>query len=247
MELAHLPADASIVVLTGAGISAESGIPTFRDAGGLWEQYRIEEVATPEAFARNPKLVQDFYNLRRRALLDPKIRPNPAHEALARLERRWPGPFLLVTQNIDDLHERAGSRRLLHMHGELLRVKCTACGASHPRREDVLPDTPCPSCQRTGTLRPDVVWFGEIPYHLDVIYEALSRCRLFVAVGTSGQVYPAAGFVEVAKRSGALTVELNLEPSAVSEAFDIRRYGPASRVVPAFVDQLLTLTGVDAG
>ena len=247
MELAHLPADASIVVLTGAGISAESGIPTFRDAGGLWERYRIEDVATPEAFARDPKLVQDFYNARRRALLDPEIRPNPAHEALARLERRWPGPFLLVTQNIDDLHERAGSRRLLHMHGELLRVKCTACNTSHAWREDVLPDTPCPSCGRTGTLRPDVVWFGEMPYHLDVIYDALSRCRLFVAVGTSGQVYPAAGFVDEAKRAGALAVELNLEPSAVSASFDIRRYGRASEVVPAFVDELLTLSGVDAG
>ncbi len=242
--LRDLPADAPVVVLTGAGISAESGIPTFRDPDGIWARVRLEDVATPEAFARDPERVHAFYNARRRALLDPAVRPNPAHAALALLERRWPGPFLLVTQNIDDLHERAGSRRLLHMHGELLKALCTACGARREWREDLAPESTCPACGRRGTLRPDVVWFGEMPYHLDAIYAALERCRLFVAVGTSGQVYPAAGFVEVARRHGALTVELNLERSAVSDLFHLHRFGRAGEIVPAFVDELLVTTGV---
>lgn len=234
------PPGASIVALTGAGISAESGLSTFRGAGGLWEGHRVEEVATPEAFARRPDIVHRFYNLRRRQLLDPSVRPNPAHEALARLEREWSGDFLLVTQNVDDLHERAGSRRLLHMHGELLKIRCTACGDAREWREDLDRSSCCPACGSMGTLRPDIVWFGEMPKHLDAIYAALDRCDLFVAIGTSGQVHPAAGFVEVTReRGGARTVELNLEPSAVSEAFDERRYGPASEVVPAFVEELL--------
>ncbi|GBD44217.1 NAD-dependent protein deacylase [bacterium HR40] len=231
---------ASLVILTGAGISAESGLATFRGAGGLWEGQRIDDVATPEAFARAPELVHRFYNLRRRQLLDPSVRPNPAHAVLARLEREWPGAFLLVTQNVDDLHERAGSRQLVHMHGELLKVRCTACGDVREWREDLERSDCCPACATMGSLRPDVVWFGEMPKHLERIYAALGSCDVFVAIGTSGQVYPAAGFVEVARhRAGAHTVELNLEPSAVSDLFDERRFGRASEIVPAFVGELL--------
>ncbi len=179
-----------IVILTGAGISAESGLPTFRGAGGLWEGHRVEDVATPEAFARDPELVQRFYNLRRRALLESGVEPNPAHRALARLEAQWPGEVLLVTQNVDDLHERAGSRNLLHMHGELLRALCLDCQASAAWRQDLGPDSSCPGCGALGSLRPDIVWFGEMPYRMDEVYAALARCELFLAVGTSGQVYP---------------------------------------------------------
>lgn len=228
-----------IVILTGAGISAESGLATFRGAGGLWEGHRVEDVATPEAFARDPALVQRFYNLRRRALLDPGIGPNPAHLALARLEAEWPGEVLLVTQNIDDLHERAGSRNLIHMHGELLRALCTACRASAAWREDLGPAAACPGCGLLGALRPDVVWFGEMPYRMEEISAALARCALFVAIGTSGQVYPAAGFVAEARGAGARTVEINLEPSGVSRAFAERRYGRAGELVPRFVEELL--------
>jgi NAD-dependent deacetylase len=234
-----------IVVLTGAGISAESGLPTFRGAGGLWEGRRVEEVATPEAFARDPEAVLRFYDMRRRALLDPAVRPNAAHVALARLEAELapPGRFLLVTQNVDDLHERAGSRDPIHMHGELLRARCLACGGSVRWRGDLGVDAACPGCGEPGRMRPDVVWFGEMPYRMAEIGAALARCRLFVAMGTSGQVYPAAGFVAEARAAGARTVEINPEPSAVSRAFDERRYGPATEVVPALVDELLSRTG----
>lgn len=229
-----------IVVLTGAGISAESGLATFRGAGGLWEGHRVEDVATPQAFARNPALVQRFYNLRRAQLRDPEIRPNPAHEALARLERAWPGPVLVVTQNIDDLHERAGTRHLIHMHGELMRALCLACGDSIPWEEDLDEASVCPNCDTQGRLRPDVVWFGEVPYRMDEIYFALERCGLFVAIGTSGQVYPAAGFVQAVRAMGdAPTVEINLEPSGTSPLFDEQRCGPAGELVPAFVEELL--------
>ncbi|MDF1586632.1 Sir2 family NAD+-dependent deacetylase [Marinimicrococcus flavescens] len=229
-----------IVVLTGAGISAESGLATFRGPGGLWEGHRLEEVATPEAFRRDPGLVHRFYNARRRRLLERDVQPNPAHRALARLEAEWPGEVVLVTQNIDDLHERAGSRRLLHMHGELLRIRCEACGQRRSCREDIDCTDACIACGSAGTLRPDVVWFGEMPHGLERIYEALSGCGLFLAVGTSGQVYPAAGFVEAVRASGAArTIELNLEPSAVSRCFAERRTGPAARTVPALVDELL--------
>ncbi len=238
--MTKLPPHARIVVLTGAGISAESGLRTFRDRNGLWYAFRIEEVATPEAFARDPEKVLDFYNERRRGLLAPSVRPNAAHVALARLEHRWPGAFLLVTQNVDDLHERAGSRNLLHMHGELLKIRCTACGDVRAWGEDLFRHTPCPACGNIGTLRPHIVWFGEMPFHLDRILEALRRCDLFIAIGTSAEVYPAAGFVEEARRHGARTVELNLEPSAKSMLFDERRFGRATEVVPAFVDELLT-------
>jgi NAD-dependent deacetylase len=236
----RLPRDGRIVVLTGAGISVESGLPSFRGAGGLWEGWRFEEVATPEAFAREPKTVQRFYDMRRRQLLDAAIRPNAAHLALAELERRWPGEVLVVTQNIDDLHERAGSRRLIHMHGELLKARCTACAAVRAWREDLGVDHGCEICGGANTLRPHVVWFGEMPLGLDAIYEALAACDLFLSVGTSGQVYPASGFVEEARRHGrAHSVELNLEPSAISALFDECRHGPASEVLPRYVEELL--------
>jgi NAD-dependent deacetylase len=239
-ESAGEPVGPRLVILTGAGISAESGLSTFRGRGGLWEGHRIEDVATPEAFARDPALVHRFYNLRRRQLLDPAVQPNAAHRALVRLEQEWPGEFLLVTQNVDDLHERAGSCRLLHMHGELLKVRCQACGDIRVWHEDLDCSDCCPTCGEMGTLRPDVVWFGEMPKHLDRIYAALGCCDLFVAIGTSGQVYPAAGFVEVAQaQAGARTVELNLEASAVSHLFDEHRFGPASVTVPEFVEEVL--------
>jgi NAD-dependent deacetylase len=233
----QMHAQASIVVLTGAGISIESGLPKLRGAGGLWEGWRLEEVATPEAFACQPKTVQHFYDQRRRQLLGSDIRPNPAHMALARLEQEWPGEVLVVTQNIDDLHERAGTRNLIHMHGELLRARCTACAALHACRDDLEPGHPCEGCGRPNTLRPHVVWFGEMPLELDAIYAALARCDLFMAIGTSGQVYPAAGFVQEARQ--AQTVELNLEPSAVSSLFAEHRWGAASETVPRFVEELL--------
>ncbi|MEK0082328.1 NAD-dependent deacylase [Benzoatithermus flavus] len=234
------PTDGLIVVLTGAGISAESGLATFRGAGGLWEGHRVEDVATPEAFARNPALVQRFYNLRRAQLRDPAVRPNAAHRALARLEREWPGEVLVVTQNVDDLHERAGTRNLIHMHGELLRALCLACNDSMPWSEDLSPEAVCPSCGGKGGLRPDIVWFGEMPYRMDEIYDALTRCALFLSIGTSGQVYPAAGFVEVVRESGeAPTIEINLEPSATRSRFSEHRSGAAGELVPALVDELL--------
>lgn len=226
----------SIVILTGAGISAESGVPTFRAADGLWEGHRVEDVATPEAFRRNPALVQQFYD-QRRAFLG-QVQPNAAHLALARLEAQWPGEFLLVTQNVDDLHDRAGHNRLLHMHGELNSALCTACGAARPWRGPLIDNPPCPTCTQPR-LRPDIVWFGEMPYHMDEIGNALSGCDLFVSIGTSGAVYPAAGFVQWAKEAGARTLELNLEPSAGTPMFDEARHGPAGILVPAWVEEML--------
>lgn len=229
-----------IVILTGAGVSAESGIRTFRAADGLWEEHRIEDVATPEGFAADPTLVHGFYNERRRHLVGGTVHPNPAHVALARLEAEWPGEVLLVTQNIDDLHERAGSRNIVHMHGELLRMRCVSCDAVHTTTHDIGIDSVCPGCGAAGTLRPQVVWFGEMPLQLERIFGALSGCHLFAAIGTSGNVYPAAGFVEEARAAGARTVEINLERSAVASAFDEVRIGPASEQVPRWVEQLLS-------
>jgi NAD-dependent deacetylase len=226
--------DASIVILTGAGISAESGVRTFRDAGGLWEGHRVEDVATPEGFARDPALVHAFYNARRRQLAE--VAPNAAHAALADLERRWPGEVLLVTQNVDDLHERAGSVALIHLHGELLKARCGTCGSVQGWMEDLDAATPCPACGGKA-MRPHIVWFGELPFELPRIYRALERCGLFLAIGTSGLVYPAAGFVAAAER--AWTVELNLERSGVADAFAEHRAGPATESVPAFVAALL--------
>jgi NAD-dependent deacetylase len=230
----------SIVILTGAGISKESGLDTFRDKDGLWTRVNLEDVATPDGFRRNPTLVQDFYNARRATLLDPAIQPNAAHHALARLEREWPGAFTLVTQNIDDLHERAGSRALIPMHGELLKARCLACDGVTPWREAIRPDSDCPACGREGSLRPHVVWFGEMPLMLEAIHDALATCDLFVAIGTSGAVYPAAGFVQVVRehRRG-LTMEINLERSDTARLFQERRYGPATVEVPRLVEELL--------
>ncbi len=227
----------NIVVLTGAGISAESGIRTFRAADGLWEDHRVEDVATPEAFVRDPELVQRFYNQRRAQLLD-GIAPNAGHLALAEFEQRHPGRFTLVTQNIDNLHEQAGSRNLLHMHGELLKVRCAATDRLYPCREAVDNTRPCPCCQMPGNLRPHVVWFGEMPLYMDEIEQALSHCDLFISIGTSGNVYPAAGFFQMAKQIGAHTVELNLEPSHHGSLFDEAHYGPASELVPWYLSQL---------
>lgn len=229
----------SIVILTGAGISAESGIRTFRAEDGLWEDHKVEDVATPEAFYRDPHLVHRFYNERRAQLLSEPIKPNAGHAALAALERDFPGDVLLVTQNIDNLHERAGSQNLLHMHGELLNLRCKESGLVYRFEEASQPEDLCQCCASSGNLRPDIVWFGEMPMHMERIYTALERCDLFISIGTSGHVYPAAGFVEVAKASGALTVELNLEPSRVESAFDHRVYGLASEVVPEFVNDIL--------
>ncbi len=239
-----MPDCGPIVILTGAGISRESGLHTFRDADGIWATVRIEDVATPQAFAADPARVQAFYDARRRGLLGPGIAPNAAHHALARLEAAWPAAVLVVTQNIDDLHERAGSRRVLHMHGELLKARCIACQASVPWRDDLAPGPPCPACGG-GPLRPDVVWFGEVPHGMEPIEAALMECRLFLSIGTSGSVHPAAGFVDLVRhgragaRGHARAVELNLERSLGAGLFDEGRYGPATQVVPAFVEELL--------
>jgi NAD-dependent deacetylase len=230
----------NIVILTGAGISKESGLDTFRDADGIWAKVRLEDVATPEAFARDPARVHAFYNARRQGLLSGKVAPNGAHRALARLEVEWPGEVLLVTQNIDDLHERAGSRNLLHMHGELLKARCLNCGNVTPWREDMGLETVCLACALPGGLRVHVVWFGEMPFEMERIYEALARCDLFLSIGTSGSVYPAAGFVQEARMNGrAQTVELNLEASEGHSLFEERIYGPATEIVPAFVERIL--------
>jgi len=225
-----------VVVLTGAGISAESGVPTFRDAGGLWEGHRFEDVATPEAYERQPTLVHRFYDARREALAG--VDPNPAHLALARLEQHLGDDLLVVTQNIDDLHERAGSARVLHMHGELRSALCRGCRRRMPWTDALGDFPPCPRCG-VAELRPDVVWFGEIPYGMNRIIGELERADLFVSVGTSGAVYPAAGFVEYAAAGGARTLELNLLPSEVTEMFDEARHGPAGELVPAWVEELL--------
>ncbi|AWF82832.1 NAD-dependent protein deacylase [Microbulbifer sp. A4B17] len=228
-----------IVVLTGAGISAESGIGTFRGANGLWENYRLEDVATPEAFDRDPALVHRFYNERRQQLLSADIKPNPAHLALAELEQKFQGEYLLVTQNIDNLHERAGSEQLIHMHGELLKARCSLSNELFSLNSDLSMADICDCCQQAGTLRPHVVWFGEMPLEMDTIYEALSECDLFISIGTSGNVYPAAGFVECANQAGAQTIELNLERSSIGDAFKEHRHGPASQVVDRFVKEII--------
>ncbi|MGE5514720.1 MAG: Sir2 family NAD+-dependent deacetylase [Bacteroidota bacterium] len=234
-----LSLQAPIVILTGAGISKESGLDTFRCVGGTWSQYSLEDVATPEGYGRNPQLVQDFYNARRRQLIEPEIQPNAAHRALARLEREWAGEVLVVTQNIDDLHERAGSTNLIHMHGELRKVRCDNCGTVAVWHDDVTVDTPCPTC-RHPSLRPHIVWFGEMPLEMERIYDALDHCGLFLSIGTSGHVYPAAGFVHAVRQRGlAHTIELNLDPSEGASMFAETIYGPASEVVPDFVAALL--------
>lgn len=225
---------AGVVILTGAGVSAESGLGTFRDVGGLWTRYDLTEVATPEGFARNPALVHDFYNARRANALD--AAPNAAHLALARLLDARPD-VTLVTQNIDDLHERGGARAVIHMHGQIARARCAACDHRWDAPRVMDRSDACPACARPAT-RPDIVWFGEMPYHMDRIADALAACDLFVAIGTSGEVYPAAGFVEEAAAFGAETLEINLEPSAPGR-FDRVIQGPATEAVPAWVAEVL--------
>ena len=226
----------NIVILTGAGISAESGLRTFRADDGLWEDHRVEDVASPAGFRRDPELVQRFYDERRKNIM--AAEPNAAHRALAKLDEAWNGELLIVTQNIDDLHERAGAKRVLHMHGEGLSVWCLACDARHPWTGTLLDGPACPACGEVA-LRPDIVWFGEMPYEMDRIFAAIARADLFVSVGTSGAVYPAAGFVQQAKSAGARTLELNLERSQGSAWFDETRLGPASELVPGWVAELL--------
>ena len=226
----------NIVILTGAGVSAESGIDTFRAKDGLWEKHRIEDVATPDAFARDPDLVLRFYDMRREAIQ--RAQPNAAHDALARLDAAWPGDLMIVTQNVDDLHERAGAKRLIHMHGEHLSAWCNACDARGVWRATLIDRPACPACG-LAALRPDIVWFGEMPYRMDEIDTALSQADLFVSIGTSGAVYPAAGYVRTARHYGAQTLELNLDPSQGSVFFDQSRMGRASDLVPAWVDELL--------
>lgn len=228
-----------IVILSGAGLSAESGLGTFRDKDGLWTKYDLSEVATPEGFAMDPAKVHGFYNARRANCLE--AQPNAAHEALAQLQAAWGADLTLVTQNVDDLLERSGARDVIHMHGELTGALCAACGHrwAAPRAMD--PADPCPACAQPAT-RPDIVWFGEIPYHMEAIESALQMAELFVSIGTSGEVYPAAGFVQEARMMGIPTLELNLEPSSGSGLFSDARYGPATEIVPAWVADLLEIT-----
>ncbi len=223
----------SIVVLTGAGISAESGLKTFRDSGGLWEGHRVEDVATPEAFTRDPEAVQSFYNMRRRQLCESAL-PNAAHRALASFEQAYNGRFYLITQNVDNLHERGGSQHVVHMHGELLKARCTTSGEIFAIENDITTASICHCCRKAATLRPHIVWFGEIPLYMEEIEQALMGCDLFVSIGTSGQVYPAAGFKQLAQLAGTTTVELNLEASGTYSQFDHAYYGPATQAVSAF-------------
>jgi NAD-dependent deacetylase len=227
----------NIVVLTGAGVSAESGLATFRGPDGLWEGRRVEDVATPEAFQRDPALVHQFYDARRAKL--GTVEPNAAHKALARLAAEWPGELLLITQNVDDLHERAGSKRLIHMHGELASGWCLACDERFAWAGPMGEEACCPACQVEGRVRPDIVWFGEMPYEMERIDEALQRADLFVSIGTSGAVYPAAGFVQTARYCGAHSLEINLEQSLSSTMFDESRIGRAGDLVPEWVEDLL--------
>ena len=228
----------NIVVLTGAGVSAESGLATFRGPDGLWEGHRVEDVCTPEAFARNPRLVHAFYDARREKL--GMVDPNAAHVALAQLDAEWLGELLLITQNVDDLHERAGSKRLIHMHGELTNGWCLSCGERFGWTGPMGEGAECPSCATSGSVRPDIVWFGEMPYQMERIDDALRRCDLFVSIGTSGAVYPAAGFVQSARYVGARTLEINLEPSLGSYLFDESRVGRAGDLVPQWVEEALS-------
>jgi len=237
---------APIVILTGAGISKESGLSTFRDKDGIWATVRIEDVATPEAFAADPVRVHEFYNHRRQGLLSSDIKTNSAHKALANLEEKWPGGVVIVTQNIDDLHERGGAENVLHMHGELLKARCASCGHATDWRADLSVETSCPACAETGGMRPHVVWFGEMPFHMEEILEKLGRCGLFISIGTSGAVYPAAGFAAMVRDKGqARTVEINLEPSEGATWFEEAHYGPATVKVPEFVDALLRSAGIE--
>lgn len=240
-----MPQYKNIVVLTGAGISAESGIKTFRASDGLWEEHRVEDVATPEAFERDPALVQRFYNARRDQLIGlssgKAVEPNGGHKALAsaqQMQQQQGGTFTLITQNIDDLHERAGSNNVLHMHGELLKIRCRYTGQLYECRKDISIEDQCDCCHKTNALRPHVVWFGEMPLYMDEIEQRLSQCDLFISIGTSGNVYPAAGFFQLAQHAGAHTVELNLEASNNGSLFDEQHYGPATKILPQYFSQI---------
>ena len=230
----------NLFILTGAGISAESGLGTFRAQEGIWARFDPMKLATPEAFARDPDAVHNFYNMRRRGLRS--AGPNAAHAALTQLEARFKErgcSVFLCTQNIDDLHERAGTERVVHMHGELLKARCLQCEAIIPWFDDLGTAFTCPNCGHVGTLRPHVVWFGEMPLYMEEILDALARADLFVAIGTSGSVYPAAGFVREARGLGIRTCEINLQPSDNATQFDERNYGPAGEVVPRWVEDVL--------
>ena len=229
----------NIVILTGAGISAESGIQTFRAQDGLWENHKIEDVATPEGFQRDPDLVQAFYNKRRKGLQSPDIEPNAAHKALGELEKRLDGKVTIITQNIDNLHERGGSDNVIHMHGELLKARCSESNQVIEHKGDIVTGELCHCCQIPAQMRPHIVWFGEMPLRMGDIYSALEDADLFISIGTSGVVYPAAGFVHDAKMHGAHTIEINLEPSAVESEFVEKRYGKASIEVPKLVSELI--------
>ncbi|MFT6270573.1 MAG: NAD-dependent deacetylase [Alphaproteobacteria bacterium] len=233
-----------IVVLSGAGISAESGIKTFRDNGGLWENHSVEEVASPEAFVRNPESVYRFYNARRQQLLSSEVHPNPAHIALTKLQKALQDNVVLVTQNVDNLHERGGCSNVIHMHGEIFSAKCENTNEAIQITQDLTSQTRCSCCFPSSSMRPDIVWFGEMPYHMDSIQSHLLEADLFVSIGTSGNVYPAAGFVQIANLAGAYSIELNLEPSEGQSDFTECHYGLASDLVPAFVDELCALLQV---
>ncbi|MDR2386488.1 MAG: NAD-dependent deacylase [Deltaproteobacteria bacterium] len=239
-----------IFVLTGAGISRESGLDTFRDKDGLWSKVNIEDVATPRAFKKDPVRVLEFYDFRRKELLSGDIKPNPAHQALARLESqisnyraekglKKPGLFL-VTQNVDDLHERGGSKQVCHTHGSLLWAKCQACDHKFKWLKNLSLEEVCPKCQAQGQLRPDVVWFEEMPYHLEEIETNLKNCHLFVSIGTSGLVYPAASYLRVAKKLKVPTLEINIAPTGSANLYDRGFYGPASEAVPQWVDEVIS-------
>ena len=237
MEKQNLNQFSSIVILTGAGISAESGIKTFRASDGLWEDHRIEDVATPGAFIRDPNLVHKFYNTRREKLLSPEIAPNPAHYALAELEKIFHGEFTLVTQNIDNLHERAGSKNILHMHGELLKMRCKHTNQIYECQSPISVNDSCSCCNLAGNLRPHIVWFEEMPLFMDEIYQAVESCDLFISIGTSGNVYPAAGLVQIANQNGAMSIEMNLEESNTASQFKNAIYGKASKILPNWLKE----------
>jgi NAD-dependent deacetylase len=226
-----------IVILTGAGISAESGLGTFRDKGGLWKKFNPADLASPRTFAKEPARVHEFYNMRRANCIDAK--PNEAHLALAKLERDYSGQVLIVTQNVDDLHQRAGSVNVLQMHGALLRAKCSTCGAKWQTALVMRAQDTCPTCH-AQSCRPDIVWFGESPYHMPEIRTAIAACDLFVVIGSSGSVYPAAGFAAIAKKRGSQTLSINLDTSSAADQFDQQMLGPATRMVPRWINQVLS-------
>ncbi|ANP46428.1 NAD-dependent deacylase [Candidatus Viadribacter manganicus] len=233
-----------IFILTGAGVSAESGLSTFRDTGGIWSRYKLEEVASIQGYENNPAFVLEFYNMRRNTHAG--VEPNEAHIALGQLQTIWAergGAVTICTQNVDNLHERGGALSVIHMHGEIAKARCHDCGGLAPYDGDLSPNMGCGACGRTGGMRPHVVWFGETPLYMDEIYEALSSADLFVSIGTSGNVYPAAGFVSAARAAGIPTMEINLEPSGNAEAFDLARYGKASEQVPAWVAEMVAIAG----